>query len=75
MICSAPTRADRGRMTLWLQDDLVVIDDVPARVCGGCGETFYDDSIVAKVERLQTGGDRPRAVETVQAPVYRWEDL
>jgi hypothetical protein len=63
-------------MTLWIDGDLVVIEDVPARVCRGCGETFYDADITARLERLQSGrSDRPEPVRTIEARVYAWSEL
>lgn len=63
-------------MTLWLGERLVVLEDLPARACRGCGETFYPPEIVARIERIQTGGAREAApVRTLEVPVYSWEDL
>ena len=74
--CGAATEPDRGRLTLWYGDDLVVVEGVPARVCTTCSETFYGDDVVARVERLVAGGaERPSPVRTVEAEVYAWEDL
>ena len=75
--CGAATVVDRGRMTLWAGDRLLVLEDVPARTCPACGETFYGADVAARVERLQTsgGGGGPTPRRVVQAPVYGWEDL
>jgi YgiT-type zinc finger domain-containing protein len=46
---------ERGRMTL-------VLKGVPARVCGGCSEAYFDEattrSIEATVDRLEQSGVR-----------------
>lgn len=74
--CGAPTTADAGRMTLWYGDDLIVVEGVPARVCTGCGETFYADGVVARLERLIAGGSAaPAPARIVEAAVYAWEEL
>lgn len=74
--CGHATVSDRGDMTLWIDGDLVVIENVPARVCRGCGETFYEDGITARVERLQAGrSDRPEPVRTIEAEVFAWSEL
>lgn len=74
--CGEATTRDLGRLTLWYGSDLVVVEGVPARVCSGCGETFYEDAVVARMERLVAGGsDRPAPVRTLEAAVYAWEDL
>jgi hypothetical protein len=63
-------------VTLWLGERLIVIEDVPARVCRGCGETFYDEDILSRVEKLQgASSGLPGPVRVVEAPVYAWGDL
>ena len=74
--CGAPTERDVGRLTVWYGDDLVVVEGVPARTCTGCGETFYDDDAVARMERLVAGGaERPAPARTIEAAVYAWDDI
>lgn len=75
--CGSATVADRGRMTLWAGERLLVLEGVPARSCPGCNETFYGADVAARVERLQTSGpgDGPEPRRVVEAPVYAWEDL
>lgn len=74
--CGARTYHDRGRMALMIEDRVILIEDVPARICRGCLEEFYDEDILAKVEhargRRLSGVEPRRRVET---PVYAWEDL
>ena len=36
-------RAD-VRSAFWHDDRLVVVEDIPALLCGACGEQFYDDA-------------------------------
>lgn len=75
-VCGSATEPDRGRLTLWLGERLVVIEDVPARVCRGCGETYYEDDILGRVEKLQgASSERPEPLRVVEAPVYAWGDL
>ena len=75
-VCGEPTGPDRGRLTLWFGERLFVIEDVPARVCRGCGETFYAEDALRRVEKLQgAASDRPEPVRVVEAPVYAWGDL
>ena len=74
--CGSATVTDRGRLTLWTGDTLSVVEGVPARVCSGCGETFYGEDVAARVERVQlTGPSGPRPRRTIEAPVYAWDDL
>lgn len=74
--CGRSTHQDIGRLTLSINDELVIIEDVPARVCNGCMEQFFGEEILGRVERMRGNGlaaNQPR--KRVEVPVYSWEDL
>lgn len=74
--CGRATYRDIGRMTLTVNDRIVIIEDVPALVCKGCMEQFFGEEILAKVEHLRSGGlTMAQPKEIVQVPVYSWEEL
>jgi len=39
--------------------DLIVIEDVPARVCRQCGEKYFDAEVYKEMERLAKGRIKP----------------
>jgi len=39
--------------------DLIIIEDVPARVCRQCGEKYFDAEVYKEMERLAKGRIRP----------------
>jgi YgiT-type zinc finger domain-containing protein len=56
-ICKTSNTAP-GTATVTLQrgDSVVVIKEVPAEVCGQCGEYYLDDSTTAKVLAMAEAG-------------------
>lgn len=69
--CGGTTEQDFVSMTLWAPGGLVVIEDVPAHVCGVCGEQFYDDPTQAKLRELASSGfSRKNVVREMTVPVY-----
>lgn len=69
--CGGVTEDDSVSMTLWAPSGLVVIEDVPAHVCGVCGEQFYDDPTQSKLRDLASGGfPRRMMVREMTVPVY-----
>lgn len=59
------------RSALWHRDQLIVIEDIPAMVCGDCHEQFYDDATVTELDLLRGEGfprDQARAV--LHVPVF-----
>jgi YgiT-type zinc finger domain-containing protein len=67
-------RAD-VRSAFWQDDRLVVVEDIPALVCGACGEQFYDDSTVVVLDLLR-GEDFPveKARAELRVPVFSFRD-
>jgi len=44
------------RSAFWQDDRLVVVEDIPALVCGACAEQFYEDATVVGLDLLRGGG-------------------
>jgi len=67
--CGADTRAELVKAAFWGQQGLIAIEDIPARVCTGCGEQFYDDTTAQQIERIVNG---PAAVPArqIMVPVF-----
>jgi len=53
--CESDTREDLVKAALWGDQGLVAIEDIPARVCDGCGEQFYDEETARLIEQIATG--------------------
>jgi len=53
--CGAGTREDSVQAAFWGRQGWVVIEDIPARVCEGCGEQFYDDHTTERIEAIVNG--------------------
>ena len=49
-------RADTVRTAIWMQERLVVVEDIPAQVCDACMEQFYDDDTTDALRRLTEEG-------------------
>lgn len=70
--CGAPeVRANRARSAFWHGEALVVVEDIPALVCGACGEQFYEDATVIALDRLRGEGFPPgKACGELRVPVF-----
>lgn len=57
---------------LWEGERLVVVEDVPALVCHGCGERFYDDETAMRLDMLRGNGfPSDRAARVMPVEVFR----
>ena len=60
------------QVALWEEERLVVVEDVPALVCHGCGERFYDDETAMRLDMLRGGGFPPAlAARRMTVEVFR----
>ncbi len=72
---SADVRIRHVRSAFWQDDRLVVVEDIPALVCGACAEQFYDDTTVVGLDLLRGEGfpaDKARA--ELRVPVFSFGD-
>jgi YgiT-type zinc finger domain-containing protein len=69
--CMSATHEDVVNMCLWEDGRLIVIEDVPARICNQCLEQFYDADINWKIHKLREQGFHPEDAEKfVQIPFF-----
>jgi YgiT-type zinc finger domain-containing protein len=74
--CRSDTHEDVAKSALWTDQGLVVIEDIPARVCRECKEQFYDEMTTWKIERLvEQGFPREKASRQISVPVFSLTEL
>jgi YgiT-type zinc finger domain-containing protein len=49
-------RQVQARSAFWHDDQLVVVEDIPALQCARCGEQFYDDATIVALDLLRGRG-------------------
>jgi YgiT-type zinc finger domain-containing protein len=65
----------RVRSAFFHEDRLVVVEDIPALVCAGCNEQFYDDHTVVVLDLLRGDGfPAEDAREEIRVPVFSFRD-
>ena len=67
--CGFETHEDVIKAALWTHNGLVVVEDIPARVCQGCGEQFFDEEVTQKIENV-VASPAAKAKRRVRVPVY-----
>jgi len=71
--CGAATREDTVKAAFWGLQGLIAIEDIPARVCEGCGEQFYDDKTTEEIETIVSGPITPPKRQII-VPVFSLAD-
>jgi YgiT-type zinc finger domain-containing protein len=71
--CGAETHEDLVKAAFWGPQGLVAIEDIPARVCAGCGEQFYADQTAQRIEEIVNGATAV-PVRQITVPVFSLAD-
>ncbi len=50
--CAQPMHSANVRTVIWQGDQLFVVEDIPAQVCGACFEQYYDEDVTDALRRL-----------------------
>jgi YgiT-type zinc finger domain-containing protein len=65
--------ADTISSAFWRGGGLVVIDAIPALVCGGCREEYISDDTAVALDNMRgTGFNFERASRHMEVPVFRF---
>ena len=67
-VCRHALQASLIRHVQSWEDKVAVFENVPADVCGNCGETLFSGEVVDKLNQLLWS--MPPAERTIEAPVY-----
>lgn len=67
--CGSHTYEDVVKAALWGSKGLVAIEDIPARVCEGCGEQFYGDETTRRIKKA-IADPSVTAKQEVPVPVF-----
>ncbi len=50
--CGEGMRAALAKTAIWVDEDLFVVEDIPAQMCDSCMEQFYDEDTTNALRRL-----------------------
>ncbi len=67
-LCGAPMREESVTYTIQVEDRLIVVEHVPARVCIQCGERLYSPETVERLQKTLWENRPP--VRVLETPVY-----
>lgn len=51
-LCGGSMRTGRTSASFFIGEKIVIIKDVPAEVCGDCGEAFTKSSVAGRIESI-----------------------
>lgn len=66
-ICNGNLENSRVKIELWVESELVIVEDIPADVCTQCGEKYVSAKVSKEIDNLL--GQRSKAKKKIQVPV------
>ena len=67
--CGCETNADVIKAASWTKIGLILIEDIPARLCEGCGEQFFEEDIAQRIQQVIKYPEA-KAKRQIWIPVY-----
>jgi len=67
--CGFNTHRDFIKAAFWTDKGLIVVEDIPAQLCEGCGEHFFQEAITQKIRKVLTYPSA-KAKRQIHVPVY-----
>ncbi|MFB3786162.1 MAG: YgiT-type zinc finger protein [bacterium] len=68
--CQSGTVMGRVRSVFWAGEELIVLENIPARVCPTCQEPYYSGPTLDRIEALLKNRARVTATRTLDIPVF-----
>jgi YgiT-type zinc finger domain-containing protein len=69
--CEKIMRFSLVRTSIWQDDRLFVVENVPSQVCDSCVEQYYDDATTDAIKRLADEGfPASKATREILVPVF-----
>jgi len=72
--CGCETNEDIIKAAIWTEKGLIVIEDIPAQLCEGCGEQFFDEQVTQKIQQAIKYPAK-KAKQQLQVPVCSLSQL
>lgn len=72
-ICNTPLQEKLIKQDFWIQDELIIIEDIPVGVCLQCGEKVVKAGVGRWVTELIKNSDRIVSVPRVSVPTIKFE--
>jgi YgiT-type zinc finger domain-containing protein len=69
--CGYALQSGMVKTAIWRAERLVVVENIPAQVCNGCTEQYYDDATTDALRRLTTEDfASAKPTREVVVPIY-----
>ena len=67
--CACDTNEDVIKAAFWTNIGLILIEDIPAQLCEGCGEQFFEEEITQRIQQV-IKNPVAKAKRQIRVPAY-----
>ena len=71
-ICNGNLKKKLVKLELWVESELVIVEDIPSDICNQCGEKYISAEVSKKIDKLL--GQRSKAKKKLEVPVLTLGD-
>ncbi len=72
-ICGGYLEEKATKLEVWVDGKLLVIEDVPARVCENCGEKYFSAKVSKQIDKLLES--KIKAERKLEVPIFSFKAL
>ncbi|MCK5562009.1 MAG: type II toxin-antitoxin system MqsA family antitoxin [Thermoplasmata archaeon] len=69
-LCNGNLKKENVKLDLWVDEELVIVEDIPADVCDQCGEKFVSAEVSKEIDKLLK--NRANANKKIEVSVLKW---
>ena len=69
-LCNGDLKKDNIKLDLWVDDELVIVEDIPADVCDQCNEKYVSAEVSKEIDKLLK--NRSNAKKKIEVLVLKW---
>jgi len=72
-LCAAKLKKENVNITRYWGKDLIALEEVPALVCGQCGEKYFEAKVSAEIDKkIQQALKRKSSLPQINIPVVQF---
>ena len=70
ILCNGNLNQKNVKLDLWVDEELVIVEDIPADVCDQCGEKYVSAEVSKEIDKLLK--NRVNAHKKIEVTVLKW---
>jgi YgiT-type zinc finger domain-containing protein len=70
MLCNGSLKKDNVKLDFWVDNELIIVEDIPADVCDQCGEKYVSAEVSKEIDNMLKNSSN--AKKKIEVSVLKW---